>query len=231
MAEIKDINVWNDRNRNRNDKEWRVYVKTDDGREGCLYLTGNRWHEKGSREGNLTDEEWEAAKAISFPRSSTGENWHTVREWEMVKPITKSAQEIINDMPRNRRAQNCSLCGRLVPAGEGYLHRYTDEEDIDRFGAGWQVYHRDTELCKRNVAESKAAEAAEAAAEASRKAERKELSERVAAETGLENMPDWSFDDYRFSRGAVLAETDHWRALEYLADNKVIGFTVREKYS
>jgi len=51
----------------------------------------------------------------------------------------------------NRRAQHCSTCGRMVPAGEGSLVHY-DEDDVDDhlgFGArpGWHVFCRDTKAC------------------------------------------------------------------------------------
>lgn len=62
------IKLW----RTPDKREARVYIKTRDGREGCLYATGNPWNKKGSREGKVTAAEWKAAAALC------GENWRTI---------------------------------------------------------------------------------------------------------------------------------------------------------
>ena len=72
---IKSIKVWS----NPTKTDWRVYVKTDDGREGCKYLTGNGWHQKGEIEGDLTSEDWAEAKSIAV----WDKKWHTVYENEI----------------------------------------------------------------------------------------------------------------------------------------------------
>lgn len=41
MAAIKDVRVWS------RGKEVRIYVHTEDGREGVKYLTNTRWHKRG----------------------------------------------------------------------------------------------------------------------------------------------------------------------------------------
>jgi len=70
MAEIKDVKVWS----NPTKTEYRIYVHATDGRDGCLYLTGNSFNAKGSKTGNLSDEEWKQARAMSVE----GGRWHTV---------------------------------------------------------------------------------------------------------------------------------------------------------
>lgn len=65
---IKDVKVWN------GNSETRVYVHTEDGREGCKYLTGNKWHKRFEIDGNLTDEDWKEAKALAL----WDNRWHTM---------------------------------------------------------------------------------------------------------------------------------------------------------
>jgi hypothetical protein len=84
MAEIKDVKVW----KNSNKTETRIYVHTIDGREGCKYITGNPWHAAKSIDGNLTDEEWTAAKALAV----WDKCWHPVYQ---------------NDNPRPARCPDC----------------------------------------------------------------------------------------------------------------------------
>ena len=101
---IKQIKVWYNRTiRDKAKREYRVYVSTRDGREGCLYLTGNRWNAKGSREGDLTAEEWAEAQRISFAFSSSGKSWSTVWENEMPgAPVSKAASVILDEEDRDR---------------------------------------------------------------------------------------------------------------------------------
>jgi hypothetical protein len=72
MAEIKDVRVW----KNPTKTECRIYVHTADGREGCKYITGNPWNPKGSIDGDLTSEEWKAARKVAVWDGA----WHTVSE-------------------------------------------------------------------------------------------------------------------------------------------------------
>jgi hypothetical protein len=72
---IKSVKVWMDPHRT----EARIYVHTIDGREGCWYKTGNRWHEKGEKDGNLTAEDWAKARQIAVWDGQ----WHTVYQNEM----------------------------------------------------------------------------------------------------------------------------------------------------
>lgn len=76
---IKDVKVWHGRHTKKG-QEARIYVHTTDGREGCLYLTGNLpWNAKGSKTGNLTEAEWQRARDIAV----WDKKWHTVYENEM----------------------------------------------------------------------------------------------------------------------------------------------------
>jgi hypothetical protein len=70
MANIKDVKVW----KNASKTETRIYVHTTDEREGVIYRTGNAWHAKNSVEGNLTDDEWNAAKELAYYDNA----WHTI---------------------------------------------------------------------------------------------------------------------------------------------------------
>lgn len=104
MAEIKDVRVWYDTTiRDRSKREYRVYVHTDDGREGCRYLTGNHWHAAKSVEGDLTKEEWKAARALAYHDDS----WHTVYNDRQPAP---AAVPTSNSNPQPRR-QRCPDCG------------------------------------------------------------------------------------------------------------------------
>lgn len=76
MTNIKDVRVWYSRDER---KEYRIYVHTLDGREGCLYKTGNRWNPKGSVDGKLTDAEWQEARQLSLYDGK----WHTLYENEI----------------------------------------------------------------------------------------------------------------------------------------------------
>lgn len=69
---IKDVKVWSRTDRGMLDS--RIYVHTEDGREGCKYLTGNRWQKKGTIDGNLTDEDWAEAQKLAL----WDNKWHTM---------------------------------------------------------------------------------------------------------------------------------------------------------
>lgn len=74
-SHISSIKVW----KSPDKKECRVYVHTTDGREGCLYIRGNRWNPSGSIDGKLTDDEWQQARQISLRDGS----WYTAYESEI----------------------------------------------------------------------------------------------------------------------------------------------------
>ncbi len=56
-----EVRVYVHAHRGEFDAAGRPYVV-----EGCLYVTGNSWNVKGSRDGDLTDEEWVEAKRLAF---------------------------------------------------------------------------------------------------------------------------------------------------------------------
>lgn len=156
MANIKDVKVW----KNAGRTETRVYVHADDGREGCLYLTANKWHAQNEREGNLTEAEWDTARALSNKAHSKGNGWHTIYENEMWEydDDKRAAQEAINAQARagreaktaqersarilsehakntNQYVEVCARCGESVEVGAGWgeyiTEKNTDEEDLD----------------------------------------------------------------------------------------------------
>lgn len=72
MTNIANIKVW----WNDSKTEKRVYVRTVDGRNGCYYVTGNRWNPKKTTDGKLTDAEWKEARELSVVDGK----WTTVYE-------------------------------------------------------------------------------------------------------------------------------------------------------
>jgi hypothetical protein len=56
---IANIKVWSSKG------EYRIYVRMLDGREGCYYLTGNRYNQPRSYDGNLTKEEWAEVRKLA----------------------------------------------------------------------------------------------------------------------------------------------------------------------
>ena len=97
------------------------------------------------------------------------------------------------------------------------------------FQAGWLVQCLDHDSCNAAIEAARAERKAEADRRDALKAEAADLAQRVAIETGLVEQQDWSFDDYRYSRGRVLAESEHYVAREYLDCGKVVGFVIRKK--
>ena len=65
---IRDVRVW----WNVEETERRIYVHVWDGREGCKYMTGNRWAAKGSTDVKLTAEEWQAAWTLAQHTNAAG---------------------------------------------------------------------------------------------------------------------------------------------------------------
>lgn len=189
MASIKDIRVW----KNSSKTETRIYVHTDDGREGVMYRTESRWHKVGDREGKLTDAEWTEAKRISNEAYQVAHGydktgWATVYENEMwnyddqkraallaAETAKIESQRAAN---KNKRVETCARCGEQIEAGAGWgeyiSEKNTDEEDLDFiYGGrtGWFYYHNDSSLCERNRASAKEAkQQAKDAAQAERDA-------------------------------------------------------------
>jgi len=140
-----------------------------------------------------------------------------------------------DEIRRNRRPDYCRRCGHMVPAGEGSLVHLEDEEDIDFIGKGqtWIVYHGDKVLCDKYIADDKREKQEKETQEAALKVEREELAAKVAA-TGVEQHDDWSWDDYRFSLGDTIAESEHYVARQYFdsypgPDKVLLGFVIKAK--
>lgn len=121
----------------------------------------------------------------------------------------------------NRRGQHCARYGQWLEPGQGFL--YQDQDDDS-----WYVLHLDKAQCEANLAQQKAEENSHKASETQLKAERDKLSKTIKSVDGSEEHTDWSWDDFRFSLGRVLLESDHYEAREYLEDGKVIGFTIKD---
>jgi len=51
----------------------------------------------------------------------------------------------------------------------------------------------------------------------------------ASVKSGKEQCADFSWDDFRFSLGTILAESEHFVAQEYKANDEVIGFVVKDK--
>ena len=62
-------------------KEWRIYVDMQDGRRGCLYLTGNPYQAKGSLDGRIKPDEWELVRKLSIWDGA----WHTLEYGEILE--------------------------------------------------------------------------------------------------------------------------------------------------
>ena len=76
MATVKNIKVWT----KKTTSERRVYVTMSDGRQGCKYITGNKWNEKNSKTGDVTQEEWKAAWTLSELNGRWTNVWDGVPE-------------------------------------------------------------------------------------------------------------------------------------------------------
>lgn len=250
MANIKDIRVWT------KEDETRVYVHTDDGREGCLYHTGNRWHKPGEREGRLSESEWAAARALANKKHSKGKGWATIYGDDMWRfddekraaHMAAVAVEIEKERAANanKRVETCAHCGETIAIGAGWgeyiSSKNTDEEDLDFvYGGrtGWFYYHNDSSICERARAAEKQAARDAAAKEQERKDEAQKLSERVQRATGLTEQIDWSWDDFGYYVEDVLAESEHYIARRYTSTRDpdlkhgepkiVLGFVIKAK--
>lgn len=251
MPNIKDIRYWT-----RNGKDARVYVHTDDGREGCLYLDGNGWHKKGEREGKLTDAEWQTARELSNKAHSKGNGWKTIYENDMWQyDSEKLAHEQGKKQAQvkeyqaknaNKHIETCAYCHSQIEVGAGWgeyiSEKNTDEEDFDMIYhgyAGWYYYHNDSSVCERNRDAAKQAKRDEQAKEQARKDEMSALIRKVEAQTGLTSQMDWSWDDFGFHVEDILAESEHFVARKYTStrypdlkngeDKVTLGFVVKEK--
>ena len=129
-------------------------------------------------------------------------------------------------MRTNKYSQPCTVCGRNVPAGAGELYQWLDDDD-DKLV--WLVKHLDKMICTQNKAIDAAAEKAAADRKWELECERWELVASLTRETGQPECIDWSWDDFRYSVGKAIRETDHYRAHEYSAEGRIIGFTIQGK--
>jgi len=122
----------------------------------------------------------------------------------------------------NKRPGYCAICGYTVPTGQGHIWQDQDSDE-------WMVAHNDATICTRNREESASVEQAREERKSAMTAESEKLTADVASSTGLKRQDDWSWDDFAYSLGAVLAESEHFRAQEYLQSGTRIGFVVKEK--
>lgn len=106
---IKDIKVW----KNATKTDTRIYVHTDDNREGCLYRTGNRWHQANSIDGNLTEAEWDEARAIAVWDGV----WHTIYENEMPARVAALNAMTVEAAPRVEASDEESVFEYDQPIG------------------------------------------------------------------------------------------------------------------
>lgn len=74
MAKVQSVKIW----KNPTKTESRIYAKMDDGREGCLYITGNALKKKGSITGDLSADDWQEVRRVSIADNK----WHTRYESE-----------------------------------------------------------------------------------------------------------------------------------------------------
>ena len=232
MAEIKSIRIW------RGNGETRIYIITTDNRQACKYVTGNRFHKPNSWESALTDAEMQRAKKLGVYDG----HWHSIPEWEMprriadvdVKPMPHPKPHLFprpSSTKTNKKPGHCSRCGKFLNPGEGEVVRFEEEEDVDILGNG-----NEQALYCLNVADCMD-RAARIRSEIDRKKQEKEkeledartLAIKVASDTGLEEQTDWSWDDFRFRVGEVLAESDRHVARKYLMNGEVIGFVIEKK--
>ena len=123
----------------------------------------------------------------------------------------------------NRHGQHCWLCGQWVPPGQGRLF-YAHPDDATMHGAaGWLVEHLNEAVCKQNVRAAEEREAALAEEKRALLLERRELVNHAAALTDLQLVA--ADDDDRL--GTVIAESAHYRAIEIIFNQRVIGFVIR----
>lgn len=103
---IKSVKVWN--NQRYEIKDCRVYVHTEDGREGCKYLTGNKWHQAGEIEGDLTTEDWNEVRALGL-RDNKWHSWYPREE--------QTVQKTVNTPRKTNYSGNPAYCSERNPCG------------------------------------------------------------------------------------------------------------------
>lgn len=104
---VKDVKVWTGsaflNAEGKTITDTRIYVHMDDGREGCLYLTGNRYEKANTKTGDLTAEEWKEARALSI----WDNKWHTVyAKGERVSSYTGQTRS-------DNYQRRCPDCGEI----------------------------------------------------------------------------------------------------------------------
>lgn len=83
-------------------KEWRIYIRTTDNREGCIYFTGNPWHKKGEQEGReLTEQDWVDARTLGF----WDKTWHTM--------YAQGDSDFQRQRYTNNKPSRCPDCGEI----------------------------------------------------------------------------------------------------------------------
>lgn len=83
-TKITRIKVWVEKG------ETRIYVNTSEGHDGCRYVTGNKWHTKGSTDGTVTAEEWKEARALACTAGKWS-SWYAPRETATTRATTSRA--------------------------------------------------------------------------------------------------------------------------------------------
>lgn len=76
---VNRVKVWQD----TKSGEVRIYVNTESGGDGCLYVTGNRFQAKGTVTGNLSQSDWAEARAKAIVTNGQGK-----RVWRSWYPET-----------------------------------------------------------------------------------------------------------------------------------------------
>ena len=129
-------------------------------------------------------------------------------------------------MRTNKYTQECSRCGAMIKPGMGELYQWFDDDEEKSV---WLVRHLDPNICEENKAAYKKAEQERQEKERAREAEEDALILEMERFTGQKEQIDWSWDDYSFSVGETLKETEHFRAHRYSRDGEVIGFVIKDK--
>lgn len=130
----------------------------------------------------------------------------------------------------NKRGQACYRCGGWVSPGEGELFFvHQEDEGLYGFQSGWLVRHLCIEDCEAAEKAAREDERIASQTAAKRSAEKKELIEAVSKMTGLKDTVDWSFDSIGYQTGKTILESEHYRAVEYLCFDELVGFVVEER--
>lgn len=180
--QITQVKVWRDTTK----KEVRIYVDFAGSKQsGCLYITGNHWHQANSLE-NMTADELKAAKKIAVKDGRWTTVWASDLEATQKPATTKAAPA-----PKTNKYEcHCRACGQHLAVGEGTLVHLTDEEDIDFIGQGnqWITYCLDTEACAARRSQAQAEREAERKAEQERAEESRNLAASMTVEERREGI-------------------------------------------